>query len=153
VSPCTEDKAGATYLQLLKRNSQVRVGSNGRRNWRVMGKHRPVMSSVATNVFANGPGASLTESEKMARIARNRYCASYSDHEWVRSERSVSEGEKDVSSEAMDDVGVWRLRMRDLVALHLRRTRCGIKLGRAESPGTVVRESMSAAAPVSRKAR
>jgi hypothetical protein len=120
----------------LNRNSHVRVGSNGSRNWRVIGKHKPVISSVATKVFANGPGASLTDS-----------------HEWVRSERSVSEGENDVSSEAMDDVGVWRLRIRDLVALHFRRTRCGIRLGRADSPGTFVRASMSAAALLSRKAR
>lgn len=62
-----------TYLQLEKRNSQVRVGSNGSRNWRVMGRHKPVMSSVATNVLAKGPGASLTEREKMATMARNRY--------------------------------------------------------------------------------
>jgi hypothetical protein len=140
-------------LQLLKRNSHVRVGSNGRRNCRVIGKHSPVISSVAKNVFANGPGASLTDSEKMARIARNRYCASYIDHEWVRNERSVSEGENDVSSEAIDDVGACRLRIRDLVALHFLRTRCGIRLGRAESPGTFVRESMSAAALLSRNAR
>jgi hypothetical protein len=118
-----------------------------------MGRHKPVISSVATNVFANGPGASLTESEKMATIARNRYWASYIDHEWVRSERSVSDGEKDVSSEAMDDVGDWRLRMRDLVALHFRRRRCGTKLGRAARPGTVVRESISAARVLSRNAR
>ena len=142
-----------TYLQLEKRNSQVRVGSNGSRNWRVMGKQSPVMSSVAINVFANGPGASLTEREKMATIARKRYWASYIDHEWVRSERSVSEGEKDVSSEAIEDVGVWRLRIRDLVALHFRRTRWGIRLGKAERPGTFVRESISEAALLSRKAR
>jgi hypothetical protein len=67
---------GVTYLQLENRNSHVRVGSNGRRNWRVMGRHRPVMSRPATNVFAKGPGASLTDREKMATMARNRYWAS-----------------------------------------------------------------------------
>ena len=142
-----------TYLQLEKRNSHVRVGSNGRRNCRVMGIHRPVMSSVAMNVLAKGPGASLTEREKMARMARKRYWASYMLQEWVRRERRVSEGEKDVSRPAMDDVGAWRLRMRDLVALHFLRTRWGIRLGRAERPGTFVRDSMSAAVLLSRNAR
>jgi DNA-directed RNA polymerase subunit N (RpoN/RPB10) len=141
------------YLQLEKRNSQVRVGSNGSRNWRVMGRHKPVMSRVATNVLAKGPGASLTEREKMATMARKRYCASYIDHEWDRSERRVSEGEKEVSSEAMDDVGDWRPRIRDFVALHFLRTRWGIRLGKAERPGMVVRASMSEAAVLSRKAR
>jgi hypothetical protein len=65
-----------TYLQLENKRNHVRVGSNGRRNWRVMGRQRPVMSRPATNVFANGPGASLTDREKMATIARKRYCAS-----------------------------------------------------------------------------
>tara|TARA_R110002003_G_scaffold104_44_gene8611 strand:- start:31860 stop:32216 length:357 start_codon:yes stop_codon:yes gene_type:complete len=118
-----------------------------------MGRHKPVMSRPATNVFANGPGASLTDREKMATMARNRYCASYIDHGCVRNDLNVSEGEKDVSSPAMDDVTDWRLRMRDLVALHFLRTRWGIKLGRAESPGTFVRESMSAACELSRNAR
>lgn len=67
---------GSTYFALENKSSHVSVGSNGRRNWRVIGRHRPVMSSVATNVFANGPGDSLTEREKMATMARNRYCAS-----------------------------------------------------------------------------
>jgi hypothetical protein len=62
-----------TYLQLENRSSHVNVGSNGRRNWRVMGRHRPVIKRVATKVFAKGPGASLTEREKMATMARNRY--------------------------------------------------------------------------------
>lgn len=140
-------------MQLEKRNSHVRVGSNGSRNWRVMGKHKPVMSSVAINVLANGPGASLTDSEKMATMARNRYWASYMDQEWVRSERRVSEGDHEVSSEAMDDVGDWRPRIRDLVALHFLRTRWGIRLGRADRPGTVVRESISEAVLLSRNAR
>ena len=65
-----------TYLQLENNSSHVRVGSNGRRNWRVMGRQRPVMSRPATNVFANGPGASLTDREKMATMAKKRYCAS-----------------------------------------------------------------------------
>jgi hypothetical protein len=119
----------------------------------VMGRHRHVMSSVAMKVLAKGPGASLTEREKMATMARKRYWASYMDQEWVRRERSVSEGEKDVSRPAMDDVGAWRLRMRDLVALHFLRTRWGIRLGRADRPGTVERDSMSEAAVLSRNAR
>lgn len=119
----------------------------------MMGRQRPVNSRPATKVFAKGPGASLTDKEKMATMARNRYCASYIDHGWVRSDFSVSEGEKEVSSEAMDEVTVWRLRMRDLVALHFLRTRCGMKLGRDERPGTFVRAMMSAAAELSRNAK
>jgi len=111
------------------------------------------MSRPATNVFANGPGASLTDREKMATMARNRYCASYMDHECVRSDLSVSAKDSDVSSEEMDEVADWRLRIRDLVALHFLRTRWGIKLGSAERPGTFVRESMSEACELSRKAR
>jgi hypothetical protein len=68
--------ARVTYLQLEKRRIHVRVGSSGRRNWRVMGRQRPVMSRPATNVFAKGPGASLTDRAKMATMARNRYWAS-----------------------------------------------------------------------------
>jgi hypothetical protein len=110
------------------------------------------MSTPAPNVLARGPEG-LTETAKMATMARYRYCASYIDHGCVRSDRSVSEGENDVSSEAMDEVTDWRLRMRDLVALHFRRTRWGMKLGSAESPGTLDRASMSVAAELSRNAR
>ena len=110
-----------------------------------MGRQRPVMSRPATNVFANGPGASLTDREKMATMARKRYWASYMDHGCVRSDLSVSEGDRDVSSEAMDDVTDWRLRILDLVALHFLRMRWGMKLGSAERPGTFVRESISVA--------
>jgi hypothetical protein len=145
--------ARETYLQLENRSTQVRVGSSGRRNWRVMGRHRPVMSRPAIKVFANGPGASLTDRAKMATMARNRYCASYIDHGCVRSDLSVSEGDSDVSSPAMDDVTDWRLRIRDLVARHLRRMRCGMKLGSADRPGTFVCDMLSPVCGASRKAR
>jgi hypothetical protein len=145
--------ARVTYLQLENRSTHVSVGSRGRRNCRVMGRHKPVMSRPAINVFAKGPGASLTDRAKIATMARNRYWASYMDQGWVRSDLSVSEGDSDVSSPAMDDVTDWRLRMRDLVALHFLRMRWGMKLGSAERPGTFVRDSMSAACELSRKAR
>lgn len=115
-----------TYLQLLNRNSHVNVGSNGSKNWRVTGTRIPAKSAVAANVFANGPGASLTDSEKMATIARNRYCASYMLQGWVRRAFIVSDGDSEVSREAIDDVTDWRLCMRDLVALHFLRTRWGM---------------------------
>ena len=115
-----------TYLQLLNRNSHVNVGNNGSKNWRVAGIRTPHRSAVAANVLAKGPGASLTDSEKMAMMARNRYCASYMLQGWVRRALIVSEGDHEVSSEAMDDVTDWRLCMRDLVALHFRRTRWGM---------------------------
>jgi hypothetical protein len=60
-------------LQLENSSSQVKAGRNGRRNCREIGSRRPSMSSAAVKVFANGPGASETESEKMAIIARMRY--------------------------------------------------------------------------------
>lgn len=115
-----------TYLQLLNRNSHVNVGSNGSRNWRVAGIRTPHRSAVAANVFAKGPGASLTDNEKMAIMARNRYCASYMLHGCVRRALIVSDGDHEVSREAIDDVTDWRLWMRDLVALHFRRTRWGM---------------------------
>ena len=139
------------YLQLENRSSHVRAGRNGRRNCLDMGRTRPPMRRAAAKVLAKGPGASLTERAKMATMARIRYWPSYMLQGWVRSERRVSAGEKEVSREAMDDVGDWRLRMRDLVALHFLRTRWGMKLGRAERPGTCARESFWA--PSSRKAR
>ena len=115
-----------TYLQLLNRNSHVNVGNNGSKNWRVAGIRTPHRSAVAANVLAKGPGASLTDSENMAMMARNRYCASYMLQGWVRRALIVSEGVHEVSSEAMDDVTDWRLCMRDLVALHFLRTRWGM---------------------------
>lgn len=102
------------------------MGSNGSKNCRVTGIRMPVKRAVAANVLANGPGASLTESEKMATMARNRYCASYMLQGWVRRALIVSEGDHEVSREAIDDVTDWRLCMRDLVALHFRRTRWGM---------------------------
>lgn len=98
-----------TYLQLLNRNSHVNVGSNGSKNCRVTGTRIPVRSAVAANVLANGPGASLTESEKMATMARNRYWASYMLQGCVRRAFMVSEGDHEVSREAIDDVTDWRL--------------------------------------------
>jgi hypothetical protein len=93
------------------------------------------MSMADMKVLAKGPGASDTDNAKIATMARNKYWPSYTDHGCVRSERSVSAGEKDVSSEASDDVGDCLLRMRERVALHFLRTRCGMKLGSAASPG------------------
>jgi hypothetical protein len=142
-----------TYLQLEKRSSQVRAGRNGRRNCRVMGSTRPPMSRAAAKVFAKGPGASETDREKMAMMASIRYCPSYIDQGCVRSERSVSAGEKEVSREAMDDVGDWRPRIRERVALHFLRTRCGMKLGRADRPGSFFAPESMSAVELSRKAR
>jgi len=118
----------------------------------VIGSNKPSMSRAAVNVFAKGPGSSLTDREKMAIIAKIKYWPSYIDHGCERSERSVSAGEKEVSSEAMDDVGDCLLCIRDFVALHFRRTRWGMKLGRADNPGILALESISVA-ELSRNAR
>ena len=142
-----------TYLQLLNRNSQVSAGRNGRRNCRVIGRTSPSMSMAAANVFAKGPGASDTDSEKMATMASIRYWPSYIDHWCVRSDRSVSAGEKDVSREASDDVGDCLLRIRERVALHFLRTRCGMKLGRAASPGIFFAPDSMSWVELSRNAR
>jgi hypothetical protein len=107
---------GQTYLQLENSRSHVNAGRKGSRNWREMGSTRPAMSSAATNVFAKGPGVSMTERAKMATMARMRYWPSYMDHGCVRSDRSVSAGEKDVSRLAIDDVTDVRDRMRERVA-------------------------------------
>jgi hypothetical protein len=129
------DNEKCTYLQAGKSSSQVRAGRKGSRNWRDMGRMRPTMSAAAAKVFAKGPGASLTDMEKMRTMASSRYWPSYMDHGWDRRARRVSRGEKEVSSEEMDEVGDCLLRMRERVALHLRRTRWGMKLGRADRPG------------------
>ena len=71
----------------------------------------------------------------------------------MRRERSESAGEKEVCREARDDVGDWRLRMRERVALHFLRTRCGIKLGKAERPGRVFAPEIMSFAELSRNAR
>lgn len=141
-----------TYLQLENRSNQVKAGRNGRRNWRVMGSSRPSISSAAVKVFAKGPGSSLTDREKMAIMAKIRYWPSYMDHGWARRERKVSAGEKEVSSEAMDEVGDCLLCMRDFVALHFRRRRWGMKVGRTDKPGILALESISVA-ELSRNAR
>jgi hypothetical protein len=74
-------------------------------------------------------------------------------HGWVRRLRSVSEGEKEVSSEARDDVGDCLLRMRERVALHFLRTRWGMKPGRADRPGIFFAPDSMSAVLWSRKAR
>lgn len=118
-----------------------------------MGKMRPTINVVAAKVFAKGPGASLTDMTNMSTTARNRYWASYMDHGWVRRARRVSRGSKEVSSEEMDEVGDCLLRMRERVALHLRRKRCGTKLGSEDSPGIVLEPWSMSEVEWSRKAR
>lgn len=140
-------------MQLENNRSHVKAGRNGSKNWREIGRTRPSISRAAANVFAKGPGASETDREKIATIAKIKYWPSYMDHGWVRSERSVSAGEKDVSREESDEVGDCLLRMRERVALHFRRTRCGMKLGRAESPGIFFAPESMSAVEWSRKAR
>jgi hypothetical protein len=147
------DRNGTTYLQAGNSRSHVNAGRNGRRNWREMGNMRPSIRAAAAKVFAKGPGASLTDMEKMSTMARRRYWPSYMDHGWVRSARRVSRGEKEVSSEEMDEVGDCLLRMRERVALHLRRTRCGMKLGRADRPGIFFAPWSMSEVEWSRKAR
>lgn len=151
----TSGKRGdqSTYLQLEKSKSQVNAGRNGSRNCLVMGRTKPAISIAAANVFANGPGDSDTESEKMATMARKRYWASYMDQGCVRSERSVSLGENEVLREEMEDAGDRLLRIRERVALHLRRTRWGMKLGKEARPGIFLARPSMSVAELSRKAR
>ena len=65
-----------TYPHAKKRTTQVKIGSTGRKNCRVMGIMSEVMSIVAINVLVAGPGRSMTHREKMPRITRMMYCPS-----------------------------------------------------------------------------
>lgn len=63
---------------------------------------------------------------KMPNTARNRYCASYVLQWCVRRARIVSEGLKDVSRDAIEDVGELREEIFDRVARNRLRIRCGM---------------------------
>ena len=114
------------------------TGRNGSRNCRVIGRTRPPISSAARSAFTKGPGDALTDSEKISIIARIKYCPSYRDHGCICNERSVSAGEIDVSKAAMD-VEHWRLRMREYVALHFLRMRCGMRASSIDMLGIFTR--------------
>jgi hypothetical protein len=58
----------------------VRIGKIGRKNCRVMGKISAVIRRAAAAVLTTGPGDSAMHNEKMARMARIRYCPSKYDH-------------------------------------------------------------------------
>jgi len=61
---------------LKKNNSQVKMGSAGKKNCLVIGIKSASMSADAAPVLRRGPGAWLTEREKMAMMISMRYCPS-----------------------------------------------------------------------------
>ena len=70
------DDAKLTHPQEKKSTTQVKIGSTGRKNCRVMGITRDVMSKVAISVLVAGPGRSMTQREKMPRMTKIMYCPS-----------------------------------------------------------------------------
>jgi hypothetical protein len=65
-----------TYRALKKKSNQVKIGSAGKKNCLVIGISNMSMSSDAAPVFIMGPGAWLTDSEKMAIMISIKYCPS-----------------------------------------------------------------------------
>lgn len=82
----------------------------GRKNCRVMGKISDVNNKLATNVFVNGPGDSITLREKIPTIARNNHCPSYNVHLCSCNDLIVSAGENEVCNAAIEEAGDCRLR-------------------------------------------
>lgn len=71
-------------------------------------------------VFASGPGVWMKVKEKMPTTSNNRYWKSYNVRRWAWRSRSVSMGENEVCSEAMDEVGDIRLRNLDRILRRMR---------------------------------
>lgn len=109
-----------------KKISHVPIGRNGKKNCLVMGTSSNPTSNNDAAVFINGPGASLTASEKIARNSRKIYCASYSVHLCFRIATSVSRGFSDVSIAVIDEAGDCLDRSFDR---SFRRNRWGIGFG------------------------
>jgi hypothetical protein len=112
------------------------MGKKGRKNWRVRGISRLSMRRVATKVFANGPGLSITQSEKIPRMARKMYCASQTLHWCFFRLLRVSAGFREVSRLVIEAVVGWFDRSLVLVERNLRRRRCGMMVGREMPPGS-----------------
>lgn len=62
-----------TYLQHQNRTSQPAMGRKGRVNCRVTGINSDTSSSDETSVLIMAPGNSMTERQKMPRMARKTY--------------------------------------------------------------------------------
>lgn len=83
------------------------------------------MRSAATNVRNRALGKVMMERQKMASMARIRYCPSYIDHWCLRRARMASVGRREVSSLVMAVVGEPP-RILAFVARHFRRSFWGI---------------------------
>ncbi len=71
--PKYEIDCKSTYRALKKKSSQTKTGRTGRKNCLVTGIKSAPINSVAAPVFTMGPGAWLTESEKIVRITKIKY--------------------------------------------------------------------------------
>jgi hypothetical protein len=94
------------------------------------------MRRVATEVFAKGPGLSITQSEKIPRMARKMYCASQTLHWCVFKLLRVSAGFREVCRWVIEAVVAWFDRNLVFVERNLRRRRCGMMVGREIPPGS-----------------
>lgn len=91
------------------------IGMAGRKNWQVMGNSSIAKRPMVMKAFANGPGLWMMHSDKMPKTPMNRYCASHMVHLCAFNVFSVSDGDHDVLSVVMEEVGDMRLRSFDLI--------------------------------------
>lgn len=62
-----------TYCAEKKKTSHVAMGRKGRKNCLVIGMSNAMISNVAAPVLTRGPGAGVTDSEKMPKMMSTRY--------------------------------------------------------------------------------
>jgi hypothetical protein len=93
--------------------SHAKIGRAGKKNCRVIGRTKELRSNIATTVLSRGPGFWITQSEKIPRKARNRYCPSHIVHLCDCSARSVSRGFMEVWRAVIEEAGDCRLRIFD----------------------------------------
>ena len=87
------------------------MGKKGRKNCLVIGNTSDVSSKVTRiAVWYVTAGSVMMARAKMSRTVTMRYCPSKKDHWCERSDRRVSEGEKEVCRSAKEEAGDWRLR-------------------------------------------
>lgn len=110
---CTKRVVADTHWQAKKKMSHANIGRAGRKNCRVMGRTSEVRRSVARPVLIRGPGFWMTQSEKIPKKAKKRYCPSNIVHLCDCSARSVSIGLNEVWRAVIEEAGDCRFRIFD----------------------------------------